>query len=140
MPKFNIELPNSELKILKHHSIYSHPHLLILITFPTSLVSIETSKESVIFSVNGEIGAGSVKIKANDSEKPEDRTILEVDEPVNLSFALRYLNLFNKASNLSNSVTLSLSNDTPLVVEYKIEKLGSLKFYLAPKITDDETA
>jgi len=103
-------------------------------------VSIETSKESVIFSVNGEIGAGSVKIKANDSEKPEDRTILEVDEPVNLSFALRYLNLFNKASNLSNSVTLSLSNDTPLVVEYKIDKLGSLKFYLAPKITDDETA
>ena len=33
-----------------------------------------------------------------------------------------------------------MSAETPLVVEYKIEKLGGLKFYLAPKITDEETA
>jgi len=63
---------------------------------------------------------------------------MEVDEPVTLSFALRYLNLFNKASNLSSQVVLSMSNDTPLVVEYRIEKLGSLKFYLAPKINEEE--
>jgi proliferating cell nuclear antigen len=102
------------------------------------LVTIETSKESIKFAVNGEIGGGSIVIKANDSEKPEEKTLLEVDEPVSLSFALRYLNLFNKASNLSTQVVLSMSNDTPLVVEYKIEKLGSLRFYLAPKITDEE--
>ena len=73
-----------------------------------------------------------------------------MDEPVNLSFALRYrlisrwtlsisryLNLFNKAAPLSNHVVLYLSNDTPLVVEYQIERLGSLKFYLAPKISDE---
>lgn len=63
---------------------------------------------------------------------------MEVDEPVQLSFALRYLNLFNKAATLSNSVILSMSAETPLVVEYKIEKLGSLKFYLAPKINEEE--
>ena len=44
--------------------------------------------------------------------------MLEVDEPVNLSCALRDLNLFNKAAPLSSSVVLYLSNDTPLVVEY----------------------
>jgi len=33
-----------------------------------------------------------------------------------------------------------MSTDTPLVVEYRIEKLGSLKFYLAPKINEEETA
>ncbi len=37
-------------------------------------------------------------------------------------------------------MVLYLSNETPLVVEYKIEDLGSLKFYLAPKINDDENA
>jgi len=74
---------------------------------------------------------------------------LEVDEPVSLSFALRffifyyflifrYLNLFNKASSLSNQVILYLSKDTPLCVEFKIENLGSLKYYLAPKINEDE--
>jgi len=103
-------------------------------------VQIETSKESIKFEVSGEIGGGTITIKANESDKKEEQTILEVDEPVKLSFALRYLNLFNKASTLSSQVVLSMSNDTPLVVEYRIEKLGSLKFYLAPKINEEETA
>jgi len=81
-----------------------------------------------------------VTIKGTEGDKKEDQTILEVDEPVSLSFALRYLNLFNKASNLSNQVVLSMSADTPLVVEYKIPDLGSLRFYLAPKITEEEAA
>jgi proliferating cell nuclear antigen len=41
-------------------------------------------------------------MKANESDKKEESTILEVDEPVTLSFALRYLNSFNKASTLTN--------------------------------------
>lgn len=32
-----------------------------------------------------------------------------------------------------------MASDTPLVVEYDIENLGKLKFYLAPKITDNAT-
>lgn len=59
-------------------------------------------------------------------------------EKVNLSFALRYLNMFNKASTLCNNVKLMLASDTPLVVEYEIENLGSLKYYLAPKINENE--
>jgi len=55
---------------------------------------------------------------------------------VKLSFALRYLNLFNKAYTLSTHVKLSMAADTPLVVEYEVEMLGTLKYYLAPKITD----
>lgn len=31
-----------------------------------------------------------------------------------------------------------MSSDTPLVVEYKINRLGSLKFYLAPKINEED--
>lgn len=104
------------------------------------IVTLETSKEAIKFSVSGEIGSGSITIKANETDKKDEQTILEVDEPVSLSFALRYLNLFNKASNLSPQVILSMSADTPLVVEYRISQLGSLKFYLAPKITEEETA
>ncbi len=66
------------------------------------------------------------------------QTILEVDDPVTSSFALRYLNIFNKASTLSPTVTLKLTADTPIVVEYKIDKLGSVKYFLAPKINDEE--
>lgn len=110
------------------------------LTALSETVQIETSKEAVKFSVNGEIGNGSSTLKHNESEKKGESTVLEVDEPVCLSFALRYLNLFNKASTLSESVTLSLSPETPLVVEYKIPNLGALRFYLAPKINDEDNA
>ncbi len=64
---------------------------------------------------------------------------LEVDEPVALSFAARYLNLFSKASGLAGQVTLNMSSETPLMVEYKLNNGGGeLKYYLAPKITEEE--
>ena len=59
------------------------------------------------------------------------------EEPVALNFALRYLNFFTKATPLSASVVLHLSKDVPLVVEYQIEELGHIRFYLAPKIEDE---
>jgi len=63
--------------------------------------------------------------------------ILQVDEPVSLSFAARYLNLFSKAAGLSSQVTLHMSNETPLMVEFKLQNGGGeLKYYLAPKITE----
>lgn len=59
-------------------------------------------------------------------------------EPVSLTFALRYMNSFTKATPLSSSVSISMSSDLPVVVEYKIAEMGYLRYYLAPKIEDDE--
>jgi proliferating cell nuclear antigen len=50
---------------------------------------------------------------------------------------LNYLNLFNKAGNLSTYTRLCLHQEQPLVTEFKIESLGVLKYYLAPKISDE---
>ena len=90
--------------------------------------------------MNGETASGHTTIKATENmeEEKAKQTILEVDEPVTSSFALRYLNIFNKASTLCSTVTLKLTADTPIVVEYKIENLGSVKYFLAPKINDEE--
>lgn len=46
--------------------------------------------------------------------------------------------MFNKASTLCPVVKLMLASDTPLVVEYAIEELGQLRYYLAPKINENE--
>jgi proliferating cell nuclear antigen len=64
--------------------------------------------------------------------------VLQSEEQVNLSFALRYLTMFTKANSLSSLVNVSLSNEAPLVVKYELENLGSLQYYLAPKISEDE--
>lgn len=64
--------------------------------------------------------------------------MVEMQEPVTLTFALRYLNSFTKATALSSTVTLSMSKELPVAVEYKIAEMGHIRFYLAPKIEEDE--
>jgi len=101
-------------------------------------VTIEASKSSVKFSCSGDIGNGSVNLRQHqDLEKPDQSTTIELVEPVSLTFSLKYLVNFCKASALSPTVKLSLSTDVPLLVEYKMEA-GYVRFYLAPKIGDEE--
>lgn len=105
-------------------------------------VTINCSKEGVRFSVAGDMGSGSIALHPNGSDgsdcgKDEIPTIIKLDEEVNLTFALRYLNMFAKASSLSDTVTLKITKDVPLVVEYGMDLLGHIRFYLAPKIEED---
>ncbi len=100
-------------------------------------MTIHTTQEFVQFSVESEVGSGSIKIGANDNGPKDEQTTLEVTDSVTQQFAIRYLNMFNKAAPLSTFTRLCLHEEQPLVVEYKIEQLGLLKYYLAPKINDE---
>jgi proliferating cell nuclear antigen len=102
-------------------------------------VTIAVGKEGVKFSVSGELGSGNMAMRSNTSvdTKEEDQVEVTFEEPVALNFALRYLNFFTKATPLSSTVLLSLSKDVPLVVEYRLEDLGHIRYYLAPKIEDE---
>lgn len=60
-------------------------------------------------------------------DKPEDQTVIDLQEPVTLTFALRYLNSFAKATPLSPSVNISMSKDLPVVVEYRIGEIGHIR-------------
>lgn len=98
-------------------------------------VSIECSKEGVKFSCAGDIGSGSVVLKQNtDLEKPGENVEIDMSEPVALTFSLKYLMNFCKASGLSESVKLCLSSEVPLLVEYTLQGSSYLRFYLAPKV------
>ncbi|RAH70704.1 proliferating cell nuclear antigen [Aspergillus aculeatinus CBS 121060] len=101
-------------------------------------VVIEATKEGVKFSCQGDIGSGSVTVRQHSNvDKPEQSVSIALSEPVALTFSLKYLVNFCKATNLSNKVTLCLSQEVPLLVEYGLGS-GHLRFYLAPKIGDEE--
>jgi len=102
-------------------------------------LTISCTKEGVKFHVTGDLGTGNVLIRQNNTaEKDEDKVLIEMEEPVELTFALRYLNFFTKATSLGGTVILSLSPEVPVVVEYPIGETGHIKYYLAPKIDEDE--
>lgn len=101
-------------------------------------VIIETTKDYIKFDVNNTNIGGGFKIEKNDTTEIEEQCIIANETDVNLSFALRYLNMFTKASAVGQQVTLYLSKEYPLMVEYKLGELGVLKFYLAPRIDDNK--
>lgn len=106
-------------------------------------VKITASKEGVKFQVAGDTGNGSIVIRSSQAvdDEDDDGVTIKCEEEVSLTFALRYLNFFAKATPLSGNVVLKMSPDVPLVTEYKIGEdgdMGSLRFYLAPKIEDEE--
>merc|ERR1712139_622319 len=101
-------------------------------------MQVKASKEGITFSVQGDLGTGNVMLKPRESEKPEEKVTLTVLEPVNATFALRYLVNFAKAAPLCGTVELGLGPDAPLLVKYNLETgdNGYMQFYLAPKIDD----
>ncbi|KAK1768338.1 proliferating cell nuclear antigen, N-terminal domain-containing protein [Phialemonium atrogriseum] len=103
-------------------------------------VTIEAAKDGVKFSCNGDIGNGSVTLRNHTNvEKPQESVEISLSEPVSLTFSLKYLTNFCKASTLSAQVKICLSNEVPLLVEYNLAGSDTannshLRFYLAPKV------
>jgi len=102
-------------------------------------VQISCAKQYVQFQAKGDLGTGSVRLNQTANADDENAAVeVEVKDPVSVSFALKYLNLFCKAAPLGNRVQLNVSNEVPIVVEFPIEEMGYIKFYLAPKIEENE--
>jgi len=123
-----IKLPSSEFqRIIKDLSQFGES------------VVISCTKEGVKFSAAGDIGTGNIKLaQTANVDKEEEAVTIDMQEPVTLTFACRYLNMFTKASCLAPQVSLSMSPEVPLVVEYKIGDIGHIRYYLAPKIEDED--
>ena len=101
-------------------------------------VVISVTKDGIKFSTSGDMGSANITLKQNTAvDNKDEQTVIEAAEPVSLSFALRYLNSFAKATPLAPSVTLSMSKDLPIVVNYAMADVGHIAFYLAPKIEDE---
>ncbi|CBY08230.1 unnamed protein product [Oikopleura dioica] len=102
-------------------------------------VNITVVKSGVEFGVKGDMGDAKINLTESSSADNEKVTVtIMVNEPVNLTFTLSYLTFFTKATPLSDQVCLSISPDVPMVVSYEIEDLGFVKYYLAPKIEEDD--
>ncbi|CAM6084421.1 unnamed protein product [Calypogeia fissa] len=104
-------------------------------------VVIFVTNEGVKFTTSGDIRSANIVCHQNNNvDNKDEATMIDMNEAVSLTFALRHLNSFTKATTLSNTVTLSMSKELPVVVEYKIAEIGYIRFYLAPKIEEEDEA
>merc|ERR1719411_556799 len=102
-------------------------------------LTIGVAKDNVQFGVTGEIGKGEMTLRSTPTmeDDSDEATVIDCLEPVVQTFAMRYLNFFTKATVLSKTVQLSMSPEVPLMVEYGIDDVGYVRYYLAPKIEEE---
>lgn len=97
----------------------------------TITISSEDSKFKM--SVEGDIGQKEIIL--GETVNVAFKQLSKVN--VTGKYDLKYLLLFIKSSNLCSTIELFLKKDLPLVLLYSVASLGSLKFVLAPKISDE---
>lgn len=103
-------------------------------------VTIEACKQSVSFTVEGDIGEGSLNVTQSDAaDDSKEAVSISVKEPIKMTFPGRYLVMFTKAVPVSKQVSLCLQEGRPLAVEFTLpEEHGYVRYYLAPKLDDEE--
>lgn len=89
---------------------------------------IKSCETGVTFQTSGDIGKASMNISDD----------VVISGFVDLQFSLKYLSIFTKATSLSQHVNIKMTENSPMCLEYDMGDLGSLKYFLAPKIDDDD--
>ncbi len=104
----------------------------------TDKIEIMCTSNKVIFSGIGELGQIDFEVAETNGGLIIETNHNCFDEIVQGLFELRFLIIFTKCTNLGNTVTLYLKNDYPLIVQYCIGALGSIKLVLSPSKQDDK--
>ena len=93
-------------------------------------MKIKATKESLSFGGEGDVGEAEVSLKpGNDSLLH----VLEVKQDVVAMYALSYLTEIAKAIS-SDILTLRMTGNKPMMLEFPIAESGKISFILAPRI------
>jgi hypothetical protein len=116
----HLGIPDTEYKCIVKMPSAEFKRICAEITVMGDTVKISASKDGVKFSAQGDLGTGSITCKQSAGvEDEKDSVQIKLEDDVSLTFALRYLNSFAKATPLSSMVSLKMSPDVPLVVEVR---------------------
>jgi hypothetical protein len=98
-------------------------------------LEIKCSEEKIdLLSNSVDLGKMSVNIPI------DDLTSFSINEgeTLDISFSLNYMHMFGMYSKLSKDVELSISDNYPMRMAYKLgEENAKMTFYLAPKLSND---
>lgn len=100
---------------------------------------IELNKDFIKFNVmENNITKAEMKYEANNTTNINEQLFINSETSVKMTFPLLYLYIISKCSSIGKQVTLSLNEEYPLKIEYKLDEFSKLKFYLAPRIDEDK--
>lgn len=96
-------------------------------------ITIAANKESIMFIQNGDLTDSSLVL-----ENKEDRTSINVIEPVTKDIAVKYINYMSKAGMMVASVRMCMGEESPVYFEFNLDDLGYMRYYIAPRLRENE--
>jgi proliferating cell nuclear antigen len=94
-------------------------------------VRIEANNETLVMDAAGDIMGAKIEFKTGDDVLLE----MNAKEPSKATFSLSYLSEIVKASAPTSEIVVTeFSTDMPIKLDFKQEREGKLKFFLAPRI------
>jgi proliferating cell nuclear antigen len=97
---------------------------------------VQCTDEHILWQIQSS-DAGSMKVEIEIADLDE-YAIEEDEHDISASFSLRYLSFICQYHKLSPKMQLCLSRNVPLKVQYTLGSGGTMIFYLAPKLGDEE--
>lgn len=94
-----------------------------------TVLRVRVNKREIIFETSGDFASQRTVL-----ETSEDTKVNENEDEIDLSFSLKLLSLFSKASTLSTTCSLWLQVNFPLIVQYAVGNLGHIRMILAAKM------
>lgn len=104
----------------------------------SSMVMLESHPDKLVLSCQGDFANQTTIL--GDHEQDESSTVRfqsNTSDIICSTYSLKYLTLFGRSSSLSSVVTLYIKKDHPLVLEFSVGSLGSLKYLLTPQVDDE---
>nr|UXY87979.1 proliferating cell nuclear antigen [Cryptomonas curvata] len=130
-------IPDTDYPTVEHLTSIEYRRICSDLSILGDTIQIEVSKIGIKFEIEGDIGKGSIILRrSKKSENNEESINFLNTESVKMTFALRYLNNFSKATPLCDKIILKMGKDMPLQLEFKIGLNGCIRYYLAPKMDD----
>lgn len=141
----NLGIPETEYNVTLEMSSHEFSRIIKDLSSFGDTVEINVSRDGLMFLTESDEGSAHVICRYRrdwDGEKSDGKDNAMVDvimqEEVTLTFALKYLKTFTMATVVADKVKLKMSRDLPIVIEYSMEGMGYIRFYLAPKIDEEE--
>jgi proliferating cell nuclear antigen len=96
-------------------------------------LNVKCSEDCVDFKASG----NSVEMRVNIPTDDMSSYAIVEDEVINLTYSLIYVSKMCITNKLTDNIDFSLSNESPMKINYNLGNDSSLMFYIAPKLSDD---
>ena len=140
MPLIDLDVEQMEIPEIEYQAEFSLPsatfaNLINQLKLFGDAMDIECSEEKITLVSNSlECGTMSANINIDDLTA----FAIEENETVKMSFSLAHLHSIAQFSKLAKEVEIKLKRNYPVQVVYNLDDTATVRFYLAPKIGDED--